>query len=328
MSCKQRAVQTHEEQATVTRGHCNAVYYWKTTFRLSAEERGFLAAHGIGRMYLRYFDVYRDRDLTWETIPVPEATLQFIDTVPAGLEVIPTVFIDNSLFRDCNMLEYAEKITNRILVMSKTNDIAGVREVQLDCDWTQTTESDYFEFLKRVASLLEKDTVTLSVTARLHQLRTAVPPADRGVLMCYNTGGVRNHQTANSILDADDVAMYAKSVQNYGLPLDVAYPAFSWAVWFRGDNFQALLRNLSCENENITPLSDNRYKVTDGFYHEGKYLEEDDEIRFETSGYEQIMQSKQLLEKHLTDYGVIIYHLDYNNLSKFTEDEIRKIYSH
>ena len=213
------------------------------------------------------------------------------------------------------------------MVMSQTNDIVNVREIQLDCDWTQTTEDAYFKFLKEVSGLLKNDSIMLSVTIRLHQLRTKVPPVKRGVLMCYNTGGVRNAQTNNSILDVDDVALYAKNIQSYALPLDVAYPTFSWAVWFSEDKFQALLRNLSNENENLTLKKENRYKVKEGFYQEGKYLQEGDEIRFETSGYEQIRQSKKMLEKYLTNYSVVVYHLDYNNLSKYTEDEINKIYA-
>jgi len=334
-SCKQKPADVHQESANVhqkqgqeaTRKHCNAVYYWKTTFRLSAEEQDFLTSHQIERLYLRYFDVVRDPDFQSEVLPVPEATLWFMDSIPSHLEVIPTVFIDNNLFKDCDMSQYAELLVKRILTMTQTNDVPNVREVQLDCDWTQTTEDAYFSFLRQVRSLLKVKSIELSTTIRLHQLRTKVPPVKRGVLMCYNTGGVRNPQTDNSILNANDVALYAKNIQSYSLPLDVAYPTFSWAVWFSGNEFQALLRDLTTENEHLTPIKENRYKVKKSFYQEGKYLSAGDEIRFESSDFEQIMQAKKMLEKSLKNYSVIIYHLDYNNLSKYTENEISEIFA-
>jgi len=330
-SCHQKAAQSPE--AEPARQQCNAVYYWKTTFRLSAEERDFLATHQVKRLYLRYFDVYKDPDIIASVVPVPQATLQFIDSVPSDLEVVPTVFIDNNLFKDCDMSQYAGLLVNRILTMTQTNDVPNVHEVQLDCDWTQTTERSYFNFLRKVDSLLHINTTipfaptTLSTTIRLHQLKTKVPPVERGVLMCYNTGGIRNPETGNSILAASDVSLYAKNLQSYSLPLDVAYPAFSWAVWFSGNKFQALLRDLTPENESLTLISENRYKVKEGFYQEGKYLSAGDEIRFEASDFEQIMQAKSLLEKQLQNYSIILYHLDSNNLSKYSEDEINKIYA-
>jgi len=325
VSCKQKSVNLHQEQA-VTRKNCNAIYYWKTTFRLSPEEREFLATHKIERLYLRYFDVGRDPDFKNEVLPIPVATLQFMDSIPTNLEVIPTVFIDNNLFKDCDMSKYAELLVKRILTMTETNDVLNVREIQLDCDWTQTTEDAYFRFLRKVDSLLKKRAITLSATIRLHQLKTKAPPVERGVLMCYNTGGVRSPQTGNSILDASDVALYVnKNIRSYSLPLDVAYPTFSWAVWFNDNKFQALLRNLTPENENLTLIKENKYKVNHSFYQEEKYLLAGDEIRFESSDFEEIMQAKKMLEKQLKNYSVIIYHLDYNNLSKYTQDEINKI---
>ena len=310
----------------VPSNNTNAVYYWKTTFKLSDEERNFLSEHQIKRIYLRYFDVCNDADFG-EAIPVPEATLIFVDTIPKDLEIVPTVFIDNNLFRGANILQCAELLVNRIRTMTATNDVPNVREVQLDCDWTQTTETAYFDFLKQVRALLEKDSISLSTTIRLHQLRMQAPPVQKGVLMCYNTGGVRNPKTNNSILAADDVALYAKSLKNYPLSLDIAYPTFSWAVWFRNNEFKALLRKVNLENENLLQKEKNRYVVKESFDQGRNYLWADDEIRIETSEFNEIMQAKKLLESQMSNYSVILYHLDYNNLSKYTKDEITQMYA-
>ena len=70
-----------------------SVYYWRTVLEFSARERDFLRRHHIGKVYLRYFDVAPDQ-ITDE--PVPVATLQWRDSVPDGLEIVPVVFIVNS----------------------------------------------------------------------------------------------------------------------------------------------------------------------------------------------------------------------------------------
>ncbi|MDR2921454.1 MAG: hypothetical protein LBV72_19075 [Tannerella sp.] len=304
----------------------NAIYFWKTIWLLSDEERQFLTDHTISQIYIRYFDVYIEANPV-ET-PVPEATIRFKEPVPENLEVIPTVFIDNDLFRYCKMNDFVQRLVNRIITMSETNNIRNIREVQLDCDWTKTTETDYFDFLKKVKAALASHNIKLSVTIRLHQLRMAAPPVDKGVLMCYNTGAIRDHETRNSILLANDVAPYAKRLKNYKLPLDLAYPTFSWAVWFSNDGkFQSLLRNANPADPNLIQTNGNNYRVATGFYQEGHYLAVDDQIRFESSGFDEILQIKKMLEHQLNHFSIILYHLDQTNLSKYTHDEINKMYT-
>ena len=41
-----------------------SVYYWQTTLRVGAAERAFLARHGIGKVYCRYFDVVPGDDVS------------------------------------------------------------------------------------------------------------------------------------------------------------------------------------------------------------------------------------------------------------------------
>jgi hypothetical protein len=321
-ACKRAA--TEDVVAVQDKG--NSIYFWKTTFKLSDEERVFLSDNQIQRLYLRYFDVGRDAENP--NTPIPQATVLFRDSIPLNFEIVPVVFIDNELFKVCDMYPYAKRITDRIHIMSETNDVGNIREIQLDCDWTKTTETAYFDFLRVVRNELFSRGIDLSVTIRLHQLQMKVPPVDRGILMCYNTGAVRNKGTGNSVLSASDVAPYANKLKNYALPLDIAYPTFSWAVWFNGSQFQALLRGLTPDNENLVLKKANLFTVKEGFYQEGHYLATQDEIRFEFSDYQEIMKVKKMLEPQLSNYSVILYHLDAKNLSKYTHDEIRKIYTH
>ena len=67
----------------------NAVYYWRTDFRLDSTERSFLSQYHINKVYCRYFDVV----LNEVGELVPNATIKFSSTLPEGVEMIPTVYI-------------------------------------------------------------------------------------------------------------------------------------------------------------------------------------------------------------------------------------------
>ena len=51
----------------------NAIYYWKTVFRLTEYDRQFLKKHHIRKIYLRMFDVDRveNADGIWKLFPLP-----------------------------------------------------------------------------------------------------------------------------------------------------------------------------------------------------------------------------------------------------------------
>ena len=199
----------------------NAVYYWRTDLRLDSTEKAFLQQYHINKVYCRYFDVVMNDE---GTEPKPNATISFSDTLPSDIEMIPTIYITE----DCMHQKHeglAEKIVKRIQQMNETNDILGVREIQIDCDYTSRSRKTYYEFLKEVKHAWGK---TLSTTIRLHQLSMEVPPVDYGALMVYNTGDPRNWEERNPILDYRDVYPYLKQLDKYQLPLATAYPVFQW----------------------------------------------------------------------------------------------------
>lgn len=194
----------------------NCVYYWRTQLQLDSTERAFLKRHHISKVYCRYFDVVMDSAQG----PMPNATITFNDTLPKDIEVVPTVYITE----DCMHKRHeglAEKLVRRIRQMNETNDISGVSELQIDCDYTARSCQTYYDFLKEI-------NVQLSTTIRLHQLAMAPPPADYGVLMLYNTGDPRNFVERNPILDQRDVQPYLRYLNDYALPLAAAYPVYQW----------------------------------------------------------------------------------------------------
>ena len=205
----------------------NAVYFWRTDLRLDSTEKAFLQQYYINKVYCRYFDVVMNDD---GTEPKPNATISFSETLPADIEIIPTVYITE----DCMHQKHAglaEKIVKRIQQMNETNDISEVREIQIDCDYTSKSRSTYYDFLKEVRQAWGK---TVSTTIRLHQLSMATPPADYGVLMVYNTGDPRKWEDRNPILDYRDVYPYLEHLDNYQLPLAAAYPVYLWVRNIQG----------------------------------------------------------------------------------------------
>lgn len=201
----------------------NAVYYWRTEWRTDSVERAFLQQYHINKIYCRYFDVVMNSDGE----PMPNATIRFVQNQLANMKLIPTVFItEDCMHKAHNGL--AKKLVDRIVQMNETNDITGVDELQIDCDYTARSRKTYYDFLQAARDEAKKHGMRLSTTIRLHQLSMPVPPADYGVLMIYNTGDPNKFNERNPILDIRDVQPYLRYLADYELPLAAAYPTFRW----------------------------------------------------------------------------------------------------
>lgn len=285
----------------------NSIYYWRTMFDIDSTEMSFLHKHNIKRLYLRMFDVAIEYNHeTGKPDVVPIATTKFISPIPEGIEIVPVTYITTDALRamEGKEQEFASLITERLLAMCSYNECGTIRELQLDCDWTKTTKESYNKLCVAVHEILQNDDIGLSATIRLHQLCETPPPVDRGVLMLYNTGALKNRDTRNSILDIDDVRPYIKK-KKYPLNLDFAYPAFGWGVKFEGDEFVAIVSMDSTLHGN-------------------------ENIRYERASPAEIMAVKALVEEKMgkPSRGNILYHLDNVQLNKYSEDEISTILSY
>lgn len=217
-------------------GSRRSVYYWSTVLDIDSTKQAFIDRHGISRMYVRYFDVVAGEDGS----PVPNATLRFGTGVPHGVEVVPAVYIVNECMA-ADTAGLAGLILKRILQMNATNDIGGVKEIQIDCDWTRRTRQRYFGFLRTLRAMAAERGVKVSATIRLHQLSEGAPPVDRGVLMMYNTGDFTDISCQKPILDMRDAAPYLRHLADYELPLSAAYPIYSWRILFRGGRYVGIM---------------------------------------------------------------------------------------
>lgn len=308
----------------------NSIYYWKTVYNPSKSELAFLKQHDVKRMYVRFFDVAVDNYyLGNESMVIPLATTVFKQSLPAEIEIVPTVYITLEALRSMKgqEREFAGKMITRILAMAECHQMPRIAEIQFDCDWTKTTQESYFRMCGFACDTLHSRGLALSTTIRLHQLKDPCPPVDRGVLMLYNTGALKNADTENSILKYEDVRSYLQN-RTYALPLDFAYPTFAWGIWFRDGQFKAILRSTDYSDKALyTPSEKGMYQVAKDHLLESHQLQKGDLIRLENSAFQEIRQVKQLAEKSLGQASVIVYHLDSANLSKYTTDEIKTIYS-
>lgn len=209
----------------------NAVYYWRTEWRLDSLERSFLSRYDVRRVYCRYFDVVIDD--TDDSDPHPNATISFVDSVPSDLEIIPTVYITEACMHRRHE-GLAAKVVRRLVQMNETHDVVGVKEIQMDCDYTVQSRQLYYDFLADVRRIAADHGLRLSTTIRLHQLSMPVPPVDYGVLMIYNTGDPRRFEERNPILDLRDVQPYLRYLDDYQLPLAAAYPVYEWVRTISG----------------------------------------------------------------------------------------------
>jgi hypothetical protein len=295
-----------------------AFYYWKTQWRMSPEIDRNLAQNHIDRLYMRFFDVEWDEAVH---APQPVAPLRFESATPAGVEVVPVVYIVNAVFLK---IEYTEVAALADHVWMKVSRMAGdqgiaFQQLQLDCDWSESSRRNYFHFVDLLNRKLKAQHKIVSTTLRLHQIkypeRTGIPPVSLGMLMFYNFGRIQADSARSSIFNPEDAARYSSYIAGYPLKLDLVLPAFSWSVHSREGRVLGLLENLSeseiaafrvggpadCEeaakrctelnrtvgptlnNKGFSKLSANRYSATRSVFFRGRYFMIGDLLVLETT---------------------------------------------
>ena len=298
----------------------NAVYYWRTVFRLNQYEEDFIKKHNITKMYVKFFDV----DVDWNGNAVPLGTTIFIDSIPSYVQIVPTIFITSDAI--AVYPQFIDKMLQRVIDMAEVNGIK-FSEIQIDCDWMESSSEKYFAFMKELKVMLEPKGIDLSTTVRLFQLGYEVPEADYGVLMCYNIGDINEWRTDNSILDTKDIKPYMNKLAKFKMPLSVAFPCFEWDVSFSEEKDMMGIEhdklNLSDE-KHYKKLSDNRYEILD----DSDYGWAPKYIRHEDVSLDEILDAKKIILKeiHSSPLQFVMYHLDSINLSKFSDDDVEKIY--
>ncbi|MEN9609892.1 MAG: hypothetical protein RLZZ628_706 [Bacteroidota bacterium] len=317
-----------------------AFYYWKTVFPtagLSNFEKNVLKNLDNRKIYIKLFDVDWDEATHF---PKPVGELSGYKPNDSLIpQIVPTIFITNRTFLQTPKAALDTLATLVLQQIDLKLSNAPFKEIQLDCDWNESSKTNYFEFLKLIHTKLSKN-IQLSATIRLHQIKfyekTGVPPVDRGMLMCYNVSDLDAPQSVNSVSEPAALKSYLKNARAYPLSLDIALPIFAWGVVLRNAQAVKLIHPLRLDdadlNNNTVFLKKSAYnfEILQNTYFKGHYLYKDDIIRIEEVPLQTLRETtkllKPLLEKqHQDTLTVAFFHLDSTNLRAYRYEDLQNI---
>lgn len=243
----------------------SSFYFWESDFNEKNSE---------DKLYIKVLDINYSQKL--EIIKT-----SFLQKAPKNF--VPTIYITNKTLQNVDFTVLSNAILKSLDEFNFVYD-----ELQIDCDWSLSTKSNYFNLLNELKSKLNK---TMSATIRLHQIKysskTGIPPVDYGLLMYYNMSDLGNFETKNSILDNDIAKQYHYNFDSYSLKLKLALPLYSQAVLFRDKKALALFEGAKSSDfteefkDNFIKLAENKFQVKNSFYYKGKYIYKDDILRLE-----------------------------------------------
>ena len=310
-----------------------AFYHWKTTFQPTRFEERTLRRLGVETLYVRFFDVDWNPQINEAT---PKATVRFATPV-AGYTVVPVVFITNRTLQNLSVMAIpilARNITNEIKQIAQ-KQVIRFQEVQIDCDWSETTGGRYFALLRSLRAMLG---VPLSATIRLHQVKfaakTGVPPVERGMLMAYNVADWKRADTRNSIWDAAVADRYLPFLEKYPLPLDVVLPVFRWTIAYRNGLFLKIMndvdRNQLKNSGFLEPvLTDStRFVARQDTAALGMMIRRGDVFRAEAVPIDELKKAQHAILSRIQNRAVTfgLYHLDSTNLAQYSYETLQSLY--
>ncbi|NII29844.1 hypothetical protein HB364_32500 [Pseudoflavitalea sp. X16] len=329
-----------------------AYYYWQNSTTVAGEEKAFLRKHAVTKLYAKCLDI------DWNSInhayPLTITNVHHIaygfshynDTLNA--KVVPVVFMTNKTFLQIDSTEIPMLATHILRKCIPGFDSLSIpehgsyhytvpEEVQFDCDWTITTEEKYFYFLRCVKAQLGARPVTISATIRLHQFKnphlTGIPPADRGMLMVYNISRLTEYTPVNSIYDNEKAKPYFTRKKNYDLPLDIALPAYSWAIFFHHGKFSMIDNGLtrdSLENMSFLRRAPNGfYQVTADTVLSGLYIRPGDEIKMEKIEEATLLQAAEMAGRAINTaaFSVALFDLSTPEIQNYRHETIEQVYT-
>lgn len=309
-----------------------AAYYWKTSLRWEKADSVMAASLGLSTLYIRYFDV---AEVDNKILPV--APVRNLEAAPQGLRIVPVVYMTLEALEAITDSAASEELAKHIVKMvMRLHGPMGrpFDELQIDCDWTASSRDRYFRLLRQIK---KQASARISATIRLHQVKflrkTGVPPVDKGMLMVYNMGHPGKTDGRNSIIDAALVESYVKDLRAYPLPLDYAFPLFSWAALFRGDRLAGLLRDRTeDELEDCPALKKTGDRVWTAI-RPGRLgnvrLWRGDRLRFDASGADEVLgAARKVHEKALRRPGTLVSVFSWDSLQieRFGTGNIGRIY--
>lgn len=315
-----------------------AGYYWQRgDYTASVDDP--IQRYAIRKLYIKYFEVnYSDVKGNF-----PFAKI-YLDGTSFKLnkfqKVIPTIFIKNNVFKYSSEKQLDKLADNIIFLTNKYNQekfkaIEEFEEIQIDCDWTESTQKKYFYFLSKIKKLSKK---TISCTLRLYPFaypeKMGIPPVDKAMLMCYNLIKPLSEKDKNSILDNTELEKYLKISKKYPIHLDVALPIFYWGHWYQNNQFNGLLSINSkvlekCGNR-LTERKATWYEITKDTTINYEYIRKGDLIKCEEVSTKTLHKTITLLKKHIPfddKITVSLFDIQQEQFNQYTNEEISAFYN-
>ncbi len=309
-------------------------YYWKTVYKTNKSEQSYLQHFKVKKLYVRIMDVGID---SVQQIPAPVSPIIFNDKLPESVEIVPVVFLENSMVKDlteARMQRLSENIAHFVTAKVEQSGKYTFNELQIDCDWTASTRENYFSLLKQLVYEPELKGKIISATLRLHQLKNQAgsgsPPVKRVMLMCYNMGNLRKYGNQNSILDVAELKRYAnRNINSYPMPVDIGLPLFSWPVVFRDKNYLGISKRIRIDDlhnkKQFIFTGNNIYKAVSDLTEYG--LLKGDEVRWEDVSTPKLTETAGYLSSLLKNdtVHVIYFHLDETVLAARNFGDLEKV---
>lgn len=310
-------------------------YFWHTRFALGSQPLAYAKDLHARFLYVRLFDVDTVHLPNGKIGMAPISIIQSYQKAPDSMQIIPVVYFTRQAMKHMPSVDSMASKLNNLVTRITIHHGWTFREIQWDFDWTPTTKMAYFDLLKKLKQYpLLKDKL-FSATIRLHQIKNrgmaGIPPVDKGLLMCYNMGDLKNYSTRNSILDQQKITTYLSGMKSYPMPLDLAFPLFQWGLQFRQHQFVSILNSVSYDslsnNPSIKQQGNGNFMITNNMQLQGFELQSGDEVRFEQVSFSQLKEAATFLSSRMpTDsFRINFFHLDTTLINKYPVHELQKI---
>lgn len=316
-----------------------AFYFWENnTHSLNVIEESTLEQLEIEKLYVKVFEVEQING-----IPTPIAKSSLKLNLPQNKilkELIPCIYIQDEVFTESTKEEINE-LTENIAFLAKKYIIENIgmgnnrfsyNEIQIDCDWTESSREMYFYFLEQIKKESKKE---ISCTLRLYPYKfhekMGIPPCDKVMLMCYNLLNPLNNESKNSILDIDEMSKYLDTDVDYPLHIDIALPIYSWMLCYENKRFRGVIHGV--DNEILSHMSSE-----DGLWHTMRkdtvvrnvYMRMGDRVKVERVTKTQLDSAIDLIRNSGVLNGettLSLFHLESEELNYYGHETLDSIYS-
>jgi hypothetical protein len=323
-----------------------AFYYWQNqAWDLGESEYQTIEKLKVKKLYIKFFEV--DKNDIQGIFPFAKNELNFsqYDSLENTIEVVPTVYIRNEVFKQTSRKEINQLAENLLFLIEKKfkkqfeeNPIP--KEIQMDCDWTESTKDNYMLFLNILKQKILKKSffknISTSATLRLYAYKfpdkMGVLPVDRAMLMCYNLIPPFDAGDRNSILNLNELNKYLVGADTYPIPFDIALPIYSSVQVYQNNSFAGIIYNEDSTFMSKTKKLNNTWYLSkiDTVIND-IFLRKGDKLKIEKTTFKTLNRAiKSIIEHVKLDENPTIsfFHLDDYELTNFSHEELDSCYNH